>query len=183
MSLRPPDGEDLAFTLDDRRRAEATTAPLAPAGRGTARHDGLVDLLARLDRPPWYELAACRGLDPDLFFPERGERTDDALAVCAPCPVRDDCLAAGLTERFGIWGGRSERQRRILRRERAGSSHSLNTARSRRVRRARDLRAVGWTVTDIAAELGVSLRVAHRYLEPASDHEAIAIDDEEARTA
>lgn len=55
-------------------------------------------------------------MDPDLFYPERGEEVATAKAVCATCPVRAECLAAGLYEKYGIWGGTSERERRKLRR-------------------------------------------------------------------
>ncbi|MEM7323501.1 MAG: WhiB family transcriptional regulator [Actinomycetota bacterium] len=72
----------------------------------------------------WYVDGACRGLDPDLFFPERGESTADAKAVCAGCVVRAECLewALATRERFGIWGGTSERERRRLRRSAAAAS-------------------------------------------------------------
>lgn len=65
----------------------------------------------------WQELANCRGVDPDLFFTERGESTREAKEVCAGCAVRSECLeyAMGVPERFGIWGGLSERERRRLR--------------------------------------------------------------------
>jgi len=63
---------------------------------------------------------ACNGTDPALFFPGRGESTTDAKAICARCPVRQECLDYALdhTERFGIWGGLSERERRRIRRQR-----------------------------------------------------------------
>lgn len=66
----------------------------------------------------WQQRAACRGMDPELFFPGRGESTREAKAACAQCPVRDECLSAayGGSERFGIWGGLSERERRVERR-------------------------------------------------------------------
>lgn len=69
--------------------------------------------------PSWHILAACRGMDPDLFFPERGASTREAKAICTACPVRVDCLAQAFTtgERHGIWGGLSERQRRTTRRD------------------------------------------------------------------
>lgn len=66
--------------------------------------------------PIWQDLANCFGVDPDLFFPARGESAKEAKAVCSGCIVKDDCLAAGLHERFGIWGGLSERERRVIRR-------------------------------------------------------------------
>lgn len=61
--------------------------------------------------------ANCRGVDPGLFFPGRGEPTDAARSVCGACEVVDDCLAYALHtgERFGIWGGLSERERRRIR--------------------------------------------------------------------
>lgn len=66
----------------------------------------------------WAELANCLGLAPDLFFPARGQDITSAKAVCRDCVVRDDCLAYALTsptERFGVWGGLSERERRRVR--------------------------------------------------------------------
>jgi WhiB family transcriptional regulator, redox-sensing transcriptional regulator len=75
--------------------------------------------VARL-RSRWWERAACRGEDPDLFFPTRGEtdKVEAAKAVCADCSVRADCLEEGLYEHDGIWGGLSERGRRAERRRR-----------------------------------------------------------------
>lgn len=66
----------------------------------------------------WVARANCLGVDPDLFFTERGESTKEAKAVCAGCMVRIACLdhAMEVPERFGIWGGLSERERRRHRR-------------------------------------------------------------------
>jgi hypothetical protein len=63
----------------------------------------------------WREQAACRGADTSMFFPERGEDAEAAKAVCSTCPVREECLAEHLFEPLGIWGGHSERERRVLR--------------------------------------------------------------------
>ena len=73
-----------------------------------------------LDRS-WQEYANCLGVDPDLFFPERGASTREAKEVCRGCVVREDCLEYALhnSEKFGIWGGMSERERRRIRRQRA----------------------------------------------------------------
>ena len=67
------------------------------------------------------DYANCLGVDPDLFFPERGASTREAKEVCRGCVVREDCLEYALAngEKFGIWGGLSERERRRLRRQRA----------------------------------------------------------------
>lgn len=69
----------------------------------------------------WQLSANCLGVDPDLFFPERGASTKEAKAVCQGCEVRADCLEYALAngEKFGIWGGLSERERRRIRRQRA----------------------------------------------------------------
>ncbi|WP_288815155.1 WhiB family transcriptional regulator, partial [uncultured Varibaculum sp.] len=64
------------------------------------------------------EQALCAQTDPEAFFPEKGGSTREAKAVCELCEVRDECLSYALEndERFGIWGGLSERERRRLRR-------------------------------------------------------------------
>lgn len=66
----------------------------------------------------WIERAACRGLDPDLWFPGQGDNTSyrKATKVCADCPVRVECLDYAVTNRIrgGIWGGLGERTRRPL---------------------------------------------------------------------
>jgi WhiB family transcriptional regulator, redox-sensing transcriptional regulator len=69
----------------------------------------------------WQENANCLGVDPDLFFPERGASTREAKAVCRGCEVREECLEYALRhgEKFGIWGGLSERERRRVRRQRS----------------------------------------------------------------
>ena len=69
----------------------------------------------------WQDQAACLGMDPDLFFPERGASTREAKGICRACIVREDCLEYALAngEKFGIWGGMSERERRRIRRMRA----------------------------------------------------------------
>jgi WhiB family transcriptional regulator, redox-sensing transcriptional regulator len=80
----------------------------------------LVSVLEGDDRG-WQEYANCMGVDPDLFFPERGASTREAKEVCKGCVVREDCLEFALAngEKFGIWGGMSERERRRVRRSRA----------------------------------------------------------------
>lgn len=75
-------------------------------------------VLLSFEPQPWAEHGACRGADPDLFFPERGQDTTRAKKVCTTCPVRQQCLSYALShgERFGVWGGLSGRERRRLRR-------------------------------------------------------------------
>ena len=70
------------------------------------------------DELAWQERALCAQTDPEAFFPEKGGSTREAKKVCLSCEVRAECLEYALThdERFGIWGGLSERERRRLRR-------------------------------------------------------------------
>lgn len=76
----------------------------------------------------WQDNANCLGVDPDLFFPERGASTREAKEVCRGCVVRGECLEYALAngEKFGIWGGLSERERRRLRRQRAQAVRGVN---------------------------------------------------------
>ncbi len=65
----------------------------------------------------WQERALCAQTDPEAFFPEKGGSTREAKKICTGCEVRAECLEYALAhdERFGIWGGLSERERRKLR--------------------------------------------------------------------
>lgn len=85
----------------------------------------LARLMARPveDPEPWQARALCAQTDPEAFFPEKGGSPRPAKAVCAGCPVRAECLAFALEhdERFGVWGGLSERERRVLRTGRAAA--------------------------------------------------------------
>ena len=74
----------------------------------------------RLMRPePWKQYGTCATMDPDLFFPARGQSTEPAKAACAVCPCKKACLKYALRagEKYGIWGGASERERRAMRRK------------------------------------------------------------------
>jgi WhiB family transcriptional regulator, redox-sensing transcriptional regulator len=81
----------------------------------------LDELLAVLgyQRPHWHTHAACRGMGPDRWFPEKGEATRAQLAICATCPVIDPCREYGIEERAGIWGGTTGNDRRRIRARRA----------------------------------------------------------------
>jgi WhiB family redox-sensing transcriptional regulator len=69
------------------------------------------------DGATWKDDALCAETDPEAFFPEKGGSTREAKRVCAGCSVQAECLQYALDndERFGIWGGLSERERRRLR--------------------------------------------------------------------
>ena len=66
----------------------------------------------------WQEHALCAQTDPEAFFPEKGGSTREAKRICVGCEVKAECLEFALAhdERFGIWGGLSERERRRLKR-------------------------------------------------------------------
>jgi WhiB family transcriptional regulator, redox-sensing transcriptional regulator len=70
------------------------------------------------DEQEWQERALCAQTDPEAFFPEKGGSTRDAKRICSGCEVRAECLGYAIEhdERFGIWGGLSERERRKLKR-------------------------------------------------------------------
>jgi WhiB family redox-sensing transcriptional regulator len=65
------------------------------------------------DERPWVVFSACRDKDPDIFFPATKEESDVAISICLTCPVRSECLAYALEarERFGIWGGLTDKKR------------------------------------------------------------------------
>lgn len=69
----------------------------------------------------WRRLAKCRGMDPDLFHPARGQDVSAAKAVCDGCPVRSECLSEALqssqNDDQGVWGGTSARERMDIRRK------------------------------------------------------------------
>lgn len=71
------------------------------------------------DKLAWQVDALCAQTDPEAFFPEKGGSTRDAKRICTSCEVRSQCLDYALAndERFGIWGGLSERERRKLRKK------------------------------------------------------------------
>ncbi len=130
--------------------------------------------------PTWRARAACRGTDPNLFFPERGESTREAKAVCATCRVRGDCLdyALDTLEHHGIYGGMSERERRSIRRRRrnaertarvdvnvTGADMASEAARRDTVHR---LYRSGMTGYDVAIATGISESTVWRLLRSAA---------------
>lgn len=111
-AFTPPQLEDTASR--DRAEAAGPEAATPATTIPTERRHLVLDT-------GWQDFANCLGVDPDLFFPERGASTREAKEVCRGCIVRHDCLEFALAngEKFGIWGGMSERERRRIRRQRA----------------------------------------------------------------
>ncbi|MGB3483079.1 MAG: WhiB family transcriptional regulator [Mycobacterium sp.] len=89
---------------------------------GGRPHLSLVPSVFESDSEPvdsqWQERALCAQTDPEAFFPEKGGSTREAKRICLGCDVKDACLEYALSndERFGIWGGLSERERRRIKR-------------------------------------------------------------------
>ena len=96
------------FPSEARTPQAEAVAPVLPLF-GTPDDDGIMG---------WQERALCAQTDPEAFFPEKGGSTREAKKVCTGCEVRAECLEYALAndERFGIWGGLSERERRKLKR-------------------------------------------------------------------
>lgn len=69
---------------------------------------------------PWISRAACANEPTDLFFPENGEGTELAKAICGGCPVRGECIgyAVAIPSLDGIWGGLTRQERSRLRQSR-----------------------------------------------------------------
>ncbi|WP_432076327.1 WhiB family transcriptional regulator [Streptomyces wuyuanensis] len=70
--------------------------------------------------PSWQETALCAQVGPEFFFPAPGSSTREAKQLCGACDGRVACLEYALAndERFGVWGGLSEKERGRLRRSR-----------------------------------------------------------------
>jgi WhiB family transcriptional regulator, redox-sensing transcriptional regulator len=127
-----PTGSALPFQSPDSRTVGLASrrAISVPVARRGVPLDGTTDLAANLaedelaelfglpDEASWQERALCAQTDPEAFFPEKGGSTREAKKICTGCEVRSECLEYALSkdERFGIWGGLSERERRRLKR-------------------------------------------------------------------
>ena len=98
--------------VQDREEGRVIELSMSPADE----LDALVQLFDVPEEQEWQERALCAQTDPEAFFPEKGGSTREAKRICSGCEVRAECLeyALGHDERFGIWGGLSERERRKL---------------------------------------------------------------------
>lgn len=111
----------------------------------------------------WQEQALCRQVDPELFFPDKGEWISSLIArkICASCPVIQRCHAAAVRNgEYGVWGGTTEKQRQA-----SGARPAAPPSRRRRigevinVLHSRDL-----SVPDIAEQAGCTERTVYRHL-------------------
>lgn len=109
----------LLGSVDNAPHINTGMTPLETAGRPqlslVPEH---IDVDPEAEDDQWQERALCAQTDPEAFFPEKGGSTREAKRICQGCEVKDACLEYALAhdERFGIWGGLSERERRRLKR-------------------------------------------------------------------
>ena len=120
---------DRALWFEDRMLGSVDSAPHTttdPAASEMLARPNLSLVPDRIELTPdpfedddqWQERGLCAQTDPEAFFPEKGGSTREAKRICQGCEVKDRCLEYALAndERFGIWGGLSERERRRLKR-------------------------------------------------------------------
>jgi WhiB family transcriptional regulator, redox-sensing transcriptional regulator len=102
--------------LSERESAQRERGPGEREAHGGG--DVLLGLFGPAEEQTWQERALCAQTDPEAFFPEKGGSTREAKRICSTCEVRSECLEYALEhdERFGIWGGLSERERRRVKR-------------------------------------------------------------------
>lgn len=93
-----------------------TSTDIHPSVRLLPSVGALASIAALAADEPWMEDALCAETDQEAFFPDKGGSTRSAKSICQRCGVRAECLEYALAhdERFGIWGGMSERERRPL---------------------------------------------------------------------
>ncbi len=103
----PPDSERLEQEAKIRQQARLFAGLMASFVSTPRGDEGML---------AWQDDALCLQTDPEAFFPEKGQSTKPAKQVCLGCDVRQECLdyAVQNDERFGVWGGLSERERRLL---------------------------------------------------------------------
>lgn len=120
----------------------------------------------------WRESALCRQVDPELWFPEKGDAGNEAKRVCGRCPVEAECLefAIQTVQRAGIWGGKGERDLRKIRFQRGLSGPAKRVP----VARVYALADLGWAVGAIAVEVGFRVDSLRRVLKLRPHNEGAA---------
>ncbi|GAB10634.1 WhiB family regulatory protein [Gordonia araii NBRC 100433] len=115
MGMKNPLGDDSsAYGIPTPNAGSAPSGARLHLSVVTDDFDALFDEVEET----WQERALCAQTDPEAFFPEKGGSTREAKRICSGCEVKAECLDYALhnDERFGIWGGLSERERRRLKR-------------------------------------------------------------------
>jgi WhiB family redox-sensing transcriptional regulator len=133
----------------------------------------------------WRHEAACRWIDPDLFWPQ-GEsvaarkQAEEAKTVCAKCPVRLQCLEWAVEARqdFGVWGGMTERERRVLHRRKPrsygrGEMSAVDQILTERLDLFEAAQARGLLPGEIARELGTNVQTVNNVLTVLAEREQL----------
>lgn len=113
----------------------------------------------------WKAYGVCAQTDPELFFPEKGGSAKTPKLLCAGCPVLQECRDWALAndERFGVWGGLSERERRrIINKQRDKPARPVDAWTARRDRTIRRLTDEGYSAAEIAIRIGCTQRTVTR---------------------
>lgn len=126
----------------------------------------------------WRDLAECLNSPYDMFFPEKGQSTKEAKKICSTCMVREECLQWALDndERFGIWGGTSQQERKRIKRQQSrmqnpdGKTHHKGrvpdpaiTERDAEIRAARERNV---SVKVLSKKYGLSINTIYRISGP-----------------
>jgi WhiB family redox-sensing transcriptional regulator len=121
---------------------------------------------AAIDDLSWREDARCAQVDPELFFPEKGQPTSDAKKICATCAVREQCLqwAMAANQRHGVWGGLTARERSSLARGEDSHATARNTEREDSIFQ---LHTASVPPTEIALRFAITERSVHRIVKKA----------------
>lgn len=110
----------------------------------------------------WRDDALCRQVDPELWFPAKGDPGTEAKQICGLCPARAECLefAIETVQRAGIWGGKGDRELRKIRFQRGLTESPKRVS----VGRVYELADRGWAVAAIAVEVGCHVDSVRRVL-------------------
>lgn len=114
----------------------------------------------------WLNDAICSQTDPEAFFPEKGGTARIAKAVCAKCPVIEQCREYAIhdTSLMGVWGGTSEMERRAIRSERGISNDLKHPDHDWVVALYRD----GYEAVELAKRFGITDRTVYRWVRDAA---------------
>jgi len=119
----PRCGAEWTLLVDRPARQSRRNATCGPCRTQAMHRANELDLPVGDPPGEWYADGLCAQTDPEIFYPDKGGSTREAKAICQRCPVIEPCRdwAVSTGQRFGVWGGLSERERRALAIERAAS--------------------------------------------------------------
>lgn len=126
-----------------------------------------------IDDLSWREEALCAQVDPEIFFPEKGQPTRDAKKICDTCGVREQCLqwAMATNQRHGVWGGLTARERSNL--ARSEDSH-VTTRKTEREDTILQLHTASVPPPEIAKRFEITERSVHRIVKKARHRQQLS---------